>query len=91
MASTVKRAGAVRDTSSSVIAKYRQLSGLSQVELARSLGVSQPLVSSWECGRVTPSIVDIVSIETALNTEPGEMLFQIGYPKYANNPNSEKL
>jgi len=35
--------------------------------------------------------VDIVSIETALNTEPGEMLFQIGYPKYANNPNSEKL
>lgn len=55
------------------------------MELARRLGVSQPLVSSWECGRLTPSIWDITRLESVLSTEQGEMLLQIAYPKAPRN------
>ena len=85
----VLKAAKIRATSASVITKYRQLSGLSQVELARQLNVSQPLVSSWECGRVTPSIYDVATLERVLKTEVGEMFFQIAYPKMHANPNDE--
>jgi transcriptional regulator with XRE-family HTH domain len=84
-----KSGAKAREACAVTIVKYRQLAGLSQVELARRLGVSQPLVSSWECGRVTPSIIDIATLEKTLDTEPGEMLFQIAYPKQFNNPNEE--
>jgi hypothetical protein len=48
-------------------------------------------VSSWECGRVTPSIIDVANLEKTMETEPGEMLFQIAYPKQFNNPNTESI
>lgn len=82
---TVKRAGQIRAWAGGVIVKYRELSGFSQMELARRLGVSQPLVSSWECGRLTPSIWDITRLESVLSTEQGEMLLQIAYPKAPRN------
>jgi len=86
------KAGAkAREASAITITKYRLLAGLSQVELARRLGVSQPLVSSWECGRVTPSIIDVANLEKTMETEPGEMLFQIAYPKQFNSPNTESI
>lgn len=91
MTENAKRASTARDAAASVILKYRSLEGLSQTELARQLGISQPLVSSWECGRVTPSIVDIRNIEQALRTEQGEMLFQIAYPRQFANPNTETV
>lgn len=83
------KAAKIRNSSATTISKYRQLAGLSQTELARQLNVSQPLVSSWECGRVTPSIYDIAVLERVLKTECGEMFFQIAYPKMADNPNEE--
>jgi len=78
---TVKRAGQIRAWAGGVIVKYRELSGMSQMELARRMGVSQPLVSSWECGRLTPSIWDVTKMESVLSVGAGEMLMQIAYPK----------
>lgn len=71
----------IRSSASSVIGKYRKQAGLSQVALAQALGVSQPLISSWECGKVTPSIADIRAIEAVLAIKHGEMLVQVAYPK----------
>jgi transcriptional regulator with XRE-family HTH domain len=77
----------LRDSAASAIKKARALTNVSQIKLAELLAVSQPLVSSWECGKVTPGIDDIVRIETALNYPQGELLFAIAYPK--NDPNVE--
>lgn len=63
------------------IKKARALTNVSQTKLALLLGVSQPLVSSWECGKVTPGIDDIAAIETALNFTQGKLLFVIAYPE----------
>lgn len=78
---TIKRAGQIRGWAGGVIVKYRELAGLSQMEMARRMGISQPLVSSWECGRLTPSIWDVTKIESVCSAEPGEILMQIAYPK----------
>lgn len=77
----------IRDSAGKAIKEARQYSNVSQVRLAQLLGVSQPLVSSWECGKVTPGIDDVARIETVLNYTEGELLFRIAYPK--NDPNSE--
>lgn len=77
----------LRDTAASEIKKARQLTNVSQTKLAQLLSVSQPLVSSWECGKVTPGIDDVANIETVLNYPQGELLFRIAYPN--NNPNVE--
>lgn len=82
---TVKRAGQIRGWAGGVIMKYRELAGLSQMELARRLGISQPLISSWECGRLTPSIYDVTKLEMVLGTNNGEILLQIAYPKKPQN------
>lgn len=77
---TMKRAGQIRAWAGGVITKYREAAGMSQMELARRLGISQPLVSAWECGRLTPSIWDISRLENVLSSERGEILLQIAYP-----------
>ena len=71
-----------------ILKKERTDKKISQSELAKKLGVSQPLVSSWESGRITMSIEDVVAIERALDYEQGGMLFQIAFP--LNNPNIEE-
>lgn len=81
----------VAKSASATILKYRKLEGLSQVQVAGLLDVSQPLVSSWECGRVMPSIKDVRRLEELFNTEPGEMFYQIAYPQQFANPNSELI
>lgn len=77
----------VRSAAAKVIKDARQLEGVSQIRLAQLLGISQPLVSAWECGKVTPGIDDVANIERILDTEQGLLLFAIAYPR--NNPNSE--
>jgi transcriptional regulator with XRE-family HTH domain len=71
-----------------ILKRERTDKKISQSELAKKLGVSQPLVSSWESGRITMSIEDVVAIEQALDYEQGGMLFQIAFPN--NNPNIEE-
>ena len=75
----------LREIAATVIKQARQLENVSQMRLADLMKVSQPLVSSWECGKVTPSIDDIVGIETALHLEQGSLLFAIAYPKQDRN------
>lgn len=77
----------LRVMAAEVIKKARTLDNISQNKLAVLMGASQPLVSAWECGKVTPGIDDIVAIETALNVEQGSLLFAIAYPN--NDPNQE--
>lgn len=77
----------LRLTAAQVIKDARRLEGVSQTRLAELLGISQPLVSSWECGKVTPGIDDVANIERVLHAPQGSLLFAIAYPK--NNPNSE--
>lgn len=36
------------------IKKYRKERGLTQVELAKAIGASQPAVANWEAGRRLP-------------------------------------
>ena len=82
-----KERGEVRTAAAKVIKDARMLEGVSQIRLAELLGISQPLVSAWECGKVTPGIDDVARIERVLDTERGSLLFAIAYPR--NNPNSE--
>ena len=74
-----------RQVGAEVLKNTRKYKSVSQSELARRLGVSQPLVSSWESGRITLGIKDIVAIEQVLELDEGSMLMQIAYPKVARN------
>jgi transcriptional regulator with XRE-family HTH domain len=67
----------LRDQSAEVIKRARNKTNVSQTRLADLLGVSQPLVSSWECGKVTAGLDDICAIETVLGFTKGELVFAI--------------
>lgn len=45
-----------RETYGNAIRNWRQLRGVSQVQLAQALGLSKNLVSNWEAGRSRPDI-----------------------------------
>jgi transcriptional regulator with XRE-family HTH domain len=79
----------LRTTASEIIKQARALENVSQHKLALLMGSSQPLVSAWECGKVTPAIDDVVAIEKALGVEQGSLLFAIAYPKNDNNNEPE--
>ena len=74
-----KNRTSLREVAAIKIKEARQLTNVSQMRLAELMEVSQPLVSSWECGRVTPSIDDIVGIEIALHLNAGTLLSAIAY------------
>lgn len=67
----------VRHNAARVIKDARTLGNVSQVRLAQLLGISQPLVSSWERGRVTPGLDDVARIEDLLGMQRGELYVQI--------------
>jgi transcriptional regulator with XRE-family HTH domain len=69
-----------------VLRRSRKDKSMSQTELARRLGVSQPLVSSWESGRITLGVQDIVAIEEALEIDQGAILYPVAYPFRNNEP-----
>lgn len=70
----------VRVRAASLIKEARQAKSISQMQLASLVGASQPLVSSWECGKVTPGIDDIVGVEQALDLPAGCLIMSIAYP-----------
>jgi len=77
----------LRGTAAKVIKDARRYGNISQVRLAQLLNISQPLVSSWECGKVTPGIDDVARIEQVLGVPEGSLLMDIAYPDL--DPNSE--
>ena len=40
----------------------RRLTGLSQAELAQKIGVKQQQLSQWECGKVEPTLSNIIAL-----------------------------
>ena len=48
--------------------KAREREGMTQFELAKAIGVSQPTVAQYEKGLILPTIVTGVSIAKALRT-----------------------
>jgi transcriptional regulator with XRE-family HTH domain len=70
----------LRTSAAQIIREHRSEAGVSQVELAKRLNVSQPLVSAWECGKVIPCIDDLVAIELALKVVKGRILMKVAYP-----------
>lgn len=65
--------------SAKMILAARASRDISQRELSKRLGVTQPLVSSWEKAKTIPSLVHIISIESALQMNKGELLMAIAY------------
>lgn len=47
--------------------KLRLKQGMAQADLAKRLGVYQPLISAWETGRYRPSPHNIPRLTEALN------------------------
>ena len=45
----------------------RQLSGMTQKELAEAIGVKQQQLSQWECDKVEPTLSNIVALLKALH------------------------
>ena len=48
--------------------KAREMHNMTQLELAKAIGVSQPTVAQYEKGLILPTIVTGVSLARALNT-----------------------
>ena len=56
------------------IRKYREAHGLSQMELAQLIGVSNGRISNWEQGLNRPSADILAALCTALNVSPSALL-----------------
>ncbi len=57
-----------------VLRRYRDKVGLSQQELADSLGVSKGFISALEGGRSVPSLDRFLQIADALQVHPGTLM-----------------
>jgi ribosome-binding protein aMBF1 (putative translation factor) len=53
--------------------------GLSQLDLADELNVTQPCVSSWEAGKQTPDMRNLVKLETLFELPQGSLLIPVAY------------
>lgn len=69
----------IRQSAAEAIKKAREASTTSQISLAKTLGVSQPLISAWERAKVAPSVEDLVGIEQALGLERGSLILDVAY------------
>lgn len=56
---------------------YREKMGITQAELAKELGVSQPAVAQWENGIRKPDIYMLKKIAYALKCTTDELLEEI--------------
>lgn len=49
-------------TGATIIRRARKRANLTQAELAKRLGTSQPVVARWESGRVSPTIATLARL-----------------------------
>jgi transcriptional regulator with XRE-family HTH domain len=52
----------------------RKLHGVTQVEMAERLGISQPAYANLEAGRNAPTLTTVEKIATALGVQPSDLL-----------------
>lgn len=57
-----------------LIAYYRKLTGLTQDELGRKLGLSAKAISAWETGRNEPNMGQAYDMAKAFNIEVTELM-----------------
>ena len=57
-----------------VLRRYRDAAGLSQQQLADSVGIAKSYVSSLELGYRAPHLNLLVKIAQVLNVRPGELI-----------------
>ncbi len=57
-----------------VIRRYRDQAGLSQQQLADSVGVSKGFISALEAGRSVPNLDMLVQLAEALNVSAGALV-----------------
>ncbi len=55
------------------IKKLRQRSGMTQLQLAKEMGVSKQLISAYETGRVTPSHDVLIKLSKTLGTSMNDL------------------
>lgn len=58
----------VRPRFPNAIREYRLRAGLTQARLARMLGKTRGIVSSWECGHVLPTVPNLFRLAKTLGT-----------------------
>ena len=76
------------------IKKRRKDLGLTQQQLAKTVGVSHVSVSQWERGETEPSGDNLLSLATALRCDPGYLLYgavQEKPPQLINQPSTPCL
>lgn len=49
---------------------YRKRARIRQFDIARQLGVTEQLISKWECGRAEPHVEQAVDIARILGEDP---------------------
>ena len=85
-----EQAAAVPEPSADVfgnrLKEIRKRRGLSQVELARRLGLHQSLISQYECGYLRLHGALLVRLAQALETTPDEILAATPTPTAAEPP-----
>ncbi|MFJ4190421.1 helix-turn-helix domain-containing protein [Kitasatospora sp. NPDC089509] len=67
-----------------ILQELRKRAGLSGVQLARRVNMSQSKISKIETGKVTPSLVDVELILRALGTPPDLMAHVTALARIAN-------
>lgn len=55
------------------IRKWRNLRGMTQLELARAIGKSRPMIPEYESGKTDVSTATLVAIATALNVSVNDL------------------
>jgi transcriptional regulator with XRE-family HTH domain len=59
----------------SKLREYRLKKGLSQIELAEKLGLSQPTISDYENGHKRPKPLTAIKIEKIIGVNRNELIF----------------
>ncbi len=54
--------------------KERRMAGFSQKDFAEKIGTTQQRVSEWECGKVEPTLYNIVAIIKVLGISFDELI-----------------
>jgi DNA-binding XRE family transcriptional regulator len=70
------------------ISRYRRQLGLTQAELAKSLGVVKETVTSWECGYVIPRLPRLFEVTRQLDTVVENLYWPLYRP---NSPGAEEI
>ena len=55
------------------IEHYRRRAGLTQEELAKKIGATQPMIANWETGHNKPSVDNAIRLSEVFKCKVGEL------------------